>query len=494
MTNITPIGIAGVTVQKENSSQNLFSMKVGAFVQRSMYAQCSNKGGEHVQAYWPPDRSFYAATVMAVRNNSIQVRFEEDGEERWLRDHQIKSSRKEDLNDDVLSTTEMRTEKKSMESKAEWKPEEVQAASLQTLQSSSTDLNDDVLSTTEMRTEKKSMESKAEWKPEEVQAASLQTIQSSSTDLNDVPTLNWDELFPIDGYTNIVITSEPLSEENENISEIQEDSDSSLFTDKGSKRKLITESFQYESGEHVQAYWPPDRSFYAATVMAVRNNSIQVRFEEDGEERWLRDHQIKSSRKEEMRTEKKSMESKAEWKPEEVQAASLQTLQSSSTEMRTEKKSMESKAEWKPEEVQAASLQTVLSSITTSWRRMDPSSFVSLWKLFAMIKQNRSMLASAASGCHLNIYADAVKEHKTRSKFVCNLSMDQALYSDLQCWVRCKNQFLKDADIPLKPSGFLFCDPEGNRLKSNYMAGIAKRAVGGSVTEMRMAQYYIVSC
>lgn len=60
------------------------------------------------------------------------------------------------------------------------------------------------------------------------------------------------------GYTNIVITSEPLSEgeiyccvlsgqktnviltENENISEIQEDSDSSLFTDKGKEIYYIS--------------------------------------------------------------------------------------------------------------------------------------------------------------------------------------------------------------------------------------------------------------
>jgi hypothetical protein len=72
--------------------------------------------------------------------------------------------------------------------------------------------------------------------------------------------------------------------------------------------------------------------------------------------------------------------------------------------------------------------------------------------------------------------------------------MDKELKEDLDCWVGARNAFLTAHEFNRNgPKDYLFCDPEGSQLKSNYLAQIARMCVGGSVTEMRKAHYYLVS-
>jgi hypothetical protein len=77
-----------------------------------------------------------------------------------------------------------------------------------------------------------------------------------------------------------------------------------------------------------------------------------------------------------------------------------------------------------------------------------------------------------------------VSRHKTAEQFVCNLVMDSDLYEDLHLWHQSRKTLT---------GVHLFCDLKGDQLKSNYLATISTRVLGGAVRDMRKVPYYTVS-
>ncbi|ELT90973.1 hypothetical protein CAPTEDRAFT_222570 [Capitella teleta] len=77
---------------------------------------------------------------------------------------------------------------------------------------------------------------------------------------------------------------------------------------------------------------------------------------------------------------------------------------------------------------------------------------------------------------------DQVNKHKTAAQFVCNLVMDSKLYQDMQGWYKTRKTL---------PGTHLFSDFEGKPLKSNYLANIMNKILGGPVREMRKVPYYM---
>lgn len=89
-----------------------------------------------------------------------------------------------------------------------------------------------------------------------------------------------------------------------------------------------------------------------------------------------------------------------------------------------------------------------------------------------------------------------VSSHKTAGSFVCQLVLDQSLKSELDVWFKARNRFLMATLCHTASSDedFLFCGNNGKQLASNELARIARSGVGGTVIDMRKAQYHLVSC
>ena len=88
-----------------------------------------------------------------------------------------------------------------------------------------------------------------------------------------------------------------------------------------------------------------------------------------------------------------------------------------------------------------------------------------------------------------------VPKHKTSSKFVCSLVVSAVLATKLASWFTARCSFFtqrlgtaKDA-----PSDPLFCGCPGKSLPSNELARLCRIAFGGTVNQMRKAQYHLVS-
>lgn len=88
-----------------------------------------------------------------------------------------------------------------------------------------------------------------------------------------------------------------------------------------------------------------------------------------------------------------------------------------------------------------------------------------------------------------------VKDHKTKNKFVCQLVVDDDLRAGIETFSLGRKLFLqqRDAQISQDQQKPFFCDCRGEKLFSNELARIARAGVGGTVTDMRKAQYHLVS-
>jgi site-specific recombinase XerD len=95
-------------------------------------------------------------------------------------------------------------------------------------------------------------------------------------------------------------------------------------------------------------------------------------------------------------------------------------------------------------------------------------------------------------GCR---YIINVMEHKTRSKFVCQLILENELCANMKTYSTGRKHLLdlRDAHISQDQQRPFFCDCRGENLFSNKLARISRTAVVGTVTDMRKAQYHLVS-
>lgn len=95
-----------------------------------------------------------------------------------------------------------------------------------------------------------------------------------------------------------------------------------------------------------------------------------------------------------------------------------------------------------------------------------------------------------------DVYIIQVNTHKTASKFVCQLVLDEKLNHDVDTWARGRKLFLREKVGEAVSNDLhkaFFCDCKGDFLFSNELSRITRSVIGGSVTQMRKAQYYLVN-
>lgn len=80
-----------------------------------------------------------------------------------------------------------------------------------------------------------------------------------------------------------------------------------------------------------------------------------------------------------------------------------------------------------------------------------------------------------------------VRSHKTSGSYALQLVLDGSLKQDMDIWIKGRDIFFKDAKVD-----YLFLSMKGQQLASNALAKISRVGVGGTVTDMRKAQYHLV--
>ena len=87
-----------------------------------------------------------------------------------------------------------------------------------------------------------------------------------------------------------------------------------------------------------------------------------------------------------------------------------------------------------------------------------------------------------------------VKKHKTLGKFVCKLTLSKDVMKQLLAWGKSRDSFLmlKQRNACNCDDDVFFCSSVGHPLPSNELSRLTRSIFGGTVSEMRKAQYYLV--